>query len=43
MTALGVTGVFVGLMLEPKVSIWGIVLGLAILVFGVFNWVFEED
>jgi cytochrome c oxidase subunit 1 len=41
-TAVGVPGVFVGLMLEPKVGVWGIVVGLAILFFGVFNWVFEE-
>ena len=29
-------------MLEPKVGVWGIVVGLVILFFGVFNWVFEE-
>jgi hypothetical protein len=34
-------GVFVGLMLEPEVDAWGILLGLAILFFGVFGW-FEE-
>jgi hypothetical protein len=29
-------------MLVPKIGVWGIVLGLAILFFGVFGWVFEE-
>jgi cytochrome c oxidase subunit 1 len=41
-TALGVTGVFVGLMLQPKVGVWGILLGAAILFIGIFGWAFEE-
>jgi len=41
-TALGVSGIFVGLMLSPKFGPWGIAAGLAILFFGVFNWVFEK-
>jgi cytochrome c oxidase subunit I len=41
-TAIGVPGIFVGLMLSPKVGPWGIAAGLAILFFGVFNWVFEK-
>jgi hypothetical protein len=39
---VGVPAVFVGLMLEAKVGVWGIVLGLAILFLGIFNWIFEE-
>ena len=41
-TALGVSGTFVGLMLSPKFGPWGIAAGLAILFFGVFSWVFEK-
>jgi hypothetical protein len=41
-TAVGVPGIFLGLMLSPKVGPWGIAAGLAILLFGVFNWVFDK-
>jgi cytochrome c oxidase subunit I len=41
-TAIGVPGIFVGVMLSSKLGPWGIVVGLAILFFGTFNWVFEK-
>jgi cytochrome c oxidase subunit I len=41
-TAIGVSGIFVGVMLSPRLGPWGIVVGLAILFFGTFNWVFEK-
>jgi cytochrome c oxidase subunit 1 len=41
-TAIGVLGIFVGVMLLPEVGLWGIAAGLVILFFGVFNWVFEK-
>jgi cytochrome c oxidase subunit 1 len=41
-TAIGVPAIFVGVMLSPKLGPWGIAGGLAILFFGVFNWVFEK-
>jgi cytochrome c oxidase subunit 1 len=40
--ALGVSGIFVGLMLSPKFGPWGIAAGLTLLFFGVFSWVFEK-
>jgi cytochrome c oxidase subunit I len=39
--ALGVAGVMVGVMAEPKVGPWGIMAGGLILFIGVFNWAFE--
>jgi hypothetical protein len=39
--ALGVAGLMVGVMIEPKVGPWGIIAGGLILFFGVFNWAFE--
>jgi cytochrome c oxidase subunit I len=41
-TAIGVPGIFVGVMLSPTLGPWGIAVGLAILFFGTFNWVFEK-
>jgi hypothetical protein len=40
-SALGVLGLMVGVMLEPHIGPWGIITGGAILLFGVFNWAFE--
>jgi cytochrome c oxidase subunit I len=39
--AIGVAGVMVGVMAEPKVGPWGIMAGGLILFIGVFNWAFE--
>jgi cytochrome c oxidase subunit 1 len=39
--ALGVAGVMVGVMAEPKMGPWGIMAGGLILFIGVFNWAFE--
>lgn len=39
---MGVPGLFVGLMLWPKLGPWGIVAAVAVLFFGFFNWVFEK-
>jgi cytochrome c oxidase subunit 1 len=41
-TAVGVLGVFVGFILSPKLGPWGIIAGVAVLFFGLFNWVFEK-
>ena len=41
-TAFGVSGIFVGLMLSSKFGPWGIVAGVAVLFFGTFSWVFEQ-
>jgi cytochrome c oxidase subunit 1 len=41
-TAVGVLGLFVGLMLSPRLGPWGIVAGVSVLFFGFFNWVFEK-
>ena len=40
--AIGVPGIFVGVMLSPKLGPWGMAVGLAILFFGAFNWMFEK-
>ena len=39
--AIGVAGMMVGVMVEPKVGPWGIMAGGLILFIGVFNWAFE--
>ncbi|HEY9506193.1 MAG TPA: hypothetical protein VIQ27_09495, partial [Gemmatimonadales bacterium] len=41
-TAFGVTAVFVGIMMTPKWGAWGIVAGVALLFFGLYNWLFEK-
>jgi cytochrome c oxidase subunit 1 len=41
-TAVGVLGAFVGIMLSHRLGPWGIVAGMAVLFFGFFNWVFEK-
>jgi hypothetical protein len=41
-TAVGVTGFFIGLMLSPRLGPWGIAAGLGVLFFGLYNWVFEK-
>jgi cytochrome c oxidase subunit 1 len=42
-TAVGVLGLFVGLIMSPQIrGPWGIVAGLAVLFLGFFNWVFEK-
>ncbi len=41
-TAVGVPGIFVGIMLSPKLGPWGIIAGISVLFFGFFNWVFEK-
>jgi cytochrome c oxidase subunit 1 len=40
-TALGVTAVFVGVMLLGKIGPWGIIAGVGLLFFGVYRWAFE--
>jgi hypothetical protein len=40
-SALGVLGLMIGVILEPHIGPWGIITGGAILFFGVFNWAFE--
>jgi cytochrome c oxidase subunit I len=41
-TAVGVTAVFVGIMMSPKWGPWGIVGSVALLFFGLYNWLFEK-
>jgi len=40
-TAIGVAGVFIGIMLSPKVGPWAIAVGVGILFLGIYNWIFE--
>ncbi len=39
--AMGLAGLMVGLMLLPKIGPWGMIAGVAVLLFGVYNWAFE--
>jgi cytochrome c oxidase subunit 1 len=39
--AIGLAGLMVGLMLMSHLGPWGIIAGVAILFFGVYNWAFE--
>jgi cytochrome c oxidase subunit 1 len=41
-TAVGVTAVFVAIMMSPKWGPWGIVVAVALLFFGLYNWLFEK-
>ncbi|HEX5387484.1 MAG TPA: cytochrome c oxidase subunit I [Gemmatimonadales bacterium] len=41
--AVGVMGLFLGIMLSPKVGPWAIFVGVSVLFFGVFNWIFEPS
>jgi cytochrome c oxidase subunit I len=41
-TAVGVTAVFVGIMMSPQWGPWGIVVAVALLFFGLYNWLFEK-
>jgi cytochrome c oxidase subunit I len=41
-TAFGVTGLFVGIMMLPKWGPWGIVVAVALLFFGLYSWLFEK-
>jgi len=40
-SAIGLLGLMVGVMVEPHVGPWGIIGGGAVLFFGVFKWAFE--
>ena len=42
-TAISLPLLFTGLMLSPKIGPWGIVVGVALLFFGIFNWLFEPS
>jgi cytochrome c oxidase subunit 1 len=41
-TAVGVTAVFVAIMMSPKWGPWGIVAAVALLFFGLYSWLFEK-
>jgi cytochrome c oxidase subunit I len=41
-TAVGVTAVFVSIMLVPKWGPWGIIASVLLLFFGLYNWLFEK-
>ena len=40
-SAIGVLGLMIGLMVSHHVGPWGIIAGTAILFIGVYNWAFE--
>ncbi len=41
-SAVGVAALFVGIMMLPKWGPWGIVVAVALLFFGLYNWLFEK-
>ncbi|HEU5168927.1 MAG TPA: cbb3-type cytochrome c oxidase subunit I, partial [Gemmatimonadales bacterium] len=41
-TAVGVLLLNLGIMLSPRTGFWGIFVGVSVLFFGLFNWVFEK-
>jgi cytochrome c oxidase subunit 1 len=41
-SAFGVVAIFVAIMLSPKWGPWGIVAAVALLFFGIYNWLFEK-
>jgi cytochrome c oxidase subunit 1 len=42
-TAIALPLLFTGLMLSSRIGPWGIIVGVALLFFGVFNWLFEPS
>ncbi|HET9152068.1 MAG TPA: cytochrome c oxidase subunit I [Gemmatimonadales bacterium] len=40
-SAMGVAAVFISMMMIPHFHAWGVIAAVALLFFGVFNWVFE--
>jgi cytochrome c oxidase subunit 1 len=41
-TAFGVAAIFVGIMMTPSWGPWGIIGSVALLFFGLYNWLFEK-
>jgi cytochrome c oxidase subunit 1 len=41
-TAIGVTAIFVAIMMSPRWGPWGIVVSVSLLFFGLYNWLFEK-
>jgi Flp pilus assembly protein TadB len=41
-SAVGVAAIFVAIMVIHKVGAWGVILAVALLFFGVYNWLFEK-
>src|SRR5687768_3264875 len=41
-SAIGVAALFVGIMMAPKWGPWGIIVAVALLFFGLYNWLFEK-
>jgi cytochrome c oxidase subunit I len=41
-SAIGVTAIFVSIMMLPKWGPWGIVVAVGLLFFGLYNWLFEK-
>jgi cytochrome c oxidase subunit I len=41
-SAIGVTSVFLGIMMSPEWGPWGIIVAVALLFFGLYNWLFEK-
>jgi cytochrome c oxidase subunit 1 len=41
-SAFGVASIFVAIMMSPKWGPWGIVAAVALLFFGIYNWLFEK-
>ncbi len=41
-TAIGVASLFLAIMMSPKWGPWGIVVAVALLFFGLYNWLFEK-
>jgi hypothetical protein len=37
-----VAGLFAGIMMSPRWGPWGIVVAVALLFFGIYNWLFEK-
>ena len=41
-TAVGVTAVFIGILESPRWGPWGIIVAVALLLFGLYSWLFEK-
>jgi cytochrome c oxidase subunit 1 len=41
-SAVGVAALFAGIMMSPRWGPWGIVVAVALLFFGIYNWLFEK-
>jgi uncharacterized membrane protein len=41
-SAVGVTAIFVSIMLSHTLGPWGVIVAISLTFFGIYNWLFEK-